>query len=652
MSQAAHIEQSTSLEFTQGEHIAQLDHAIEQAQQSLIALQRPEGYWHAPLEANAEMNAEFIIFNHFMETVDVELEAKLKRHLLDRQSADGSWPLYPGGEGYLSTSIEAYFALKLAGMRAGDEPLMNARRWILSRGGIENCGTLARFYLATMGQISWDATAAVPPECAMLPNWFFFNIYELGSWARGTLMGLMMLQAERPVHNVEYAAGVLELYIQPPHFTKFRQPRGKKTFSLRNFLNVADAGLRFYNRWPIPALRRRALSFVENWIVEHQDQNGSWGGIQPCYLLSAMALRAHGYTNDHPVMKKALAASRELVWEFADTTLYMPCVSPNWDSALAARALIDSGLHRDHPALAKTARWFIDHQIFKKGDWSIKRPKLEPGGWAFEFFNDWYPDVDDSAVIVGTMAETETDDEAAKERAVRAGANWVMGMQSADGGFAAFDVDNDADWLNQIPLADVEAVVDPSCPDLTGRVLEMMSKVGYRMDHPVAIRAIRWLKRNQSPDGAWWGRWGVNFIYGTFSALAGLRAIGADINEPWIQRAVTWLKSRQNEDGGWGESPLSDVDPAWRGRGASTASQTAWAIIGLIAGEDGISDAVVRAVKFIVERQNEEGAWDESESTGTGFPNHFYLRYYLYAHYFPLMALGRFRARVAQLDSK
>jgi squalene-hopene/tetraprenyl-beta-curcumene cyclase len=651
MTQAIEIQAPAITISPRDEFAGKLDYTIDRAQRSILALQKPEGYWHAPLEANAEMNAEFIIFNHFMDTVDLELEARLKKYLLDTQSADGSWALYRGGEGYLSTTIESYFALKLTGMMAGDEPLAAARRWILSKGGIVNCGTLARFYLAAMGQITWDATAAVPVEAALFPNWFFFNIYELGSWARGTMMALMLLQAARPEKKIDYQRGILELFIEPPHFTKFKQPRGKKMLSLRSVFNVVDRGLKVYDRHRVKSLRARALSHVENWILEHQEANGSWGGIEPCYLLSAMALKANGYRNEHPVLKKAIEASRELIWNLSDSAMYMPCVSVNWDSALAAKALLDSGVPGDHPALKQTADWFIDHQIFKKGDWAIKRPELEPGGWAFEFHNDCYPDVDDSAVILSVLADSSVDDETRKERSIRAGANWVMGMQSKDGGFAAFDADNNATWLNHVPLADVEAVTDPSCPDLTGRVLEMMASVGYRADHPTAARAIEWLKKNQSMAGGWWGRWGVNYIYGTFSALSGLRAIGVDINEPWIKRAVIWLKSKQNPDGGWGESPLSDRDPKWHGRGTSTASQTAWALIGLIAGEDGLSEHAMRGAQWLSERQNDEGAWDEMESTGNGFPNHFYLRYHMYAHYFPLMALGRFRRRLAETAS-
>ncbi|HEV3111823.1 MAG TPA: squalene--hopene cyclase [Candidatus Binataceae bacterium] len=635
-------------EVTNGQLGLRLDQVISRAQQSLLKLQKPEGYWHAPLEANAEMNSEYIIFTHFMDCVDPQEETKLKKLLLELQQPDGSWNLFPGGEGYLSTSIEAYFALKLAGMRAGDEEMSQARRWILSRGGVAKCGSLARFYLAAMGQLPWEATSAVPIEFCLLPNWFPVNVYELSSWARGTVFGLMLLQATRPSVKVSYEAGVLELYIEPPHFTRFRPPAAKSRWSLRGLFNLADPLLRAYNRHPIQGLHARALSAAENWLLEHQEANGSWGGIEPCYLLSAMALKALGYRADHPVLKKALEASRELMWYMGDKTLYMPCVSTNWDTALAAKALLESGLSPADPALGAAARWLIEHQIFKRGDWSVKRPKLEPGGWAFEFYNDWYPDVDDSAVILCDLAAIPYGDAAAREKAIKAGSNWVMGMQSGDGGFAAFDADNHSTWLNHLPFADVEAVTDPSCPDLTGRALEMMAAVGYRADHPVARRAIAWLKNAQDADGSWWGRWGVNYIYGTFSVLAGLRAIGIDPSQDWIRRALQWLKEHQNPDGGWGESPLSDKDRAWRGRGTSTASQTAWALIGLLAGEDAVSDNVTRGVDWLAERQSEDGTWEETEFTGTGFPNHFYLRYYMYPHYFPLMALGRFRARLRE----
>ena len=627
---------------------AKLGFAIERAQRWLLDRQHPEGYWQAALEANGEMNAEFIIFNRFMGVEpDPALDAKLKKYLLDIQNLDGSWTLFPGGEGNLSTTVEVYFALKLAGMRAGDEPMMQCRRWVLAQGGIARAGTLARFYLAAMNQVPWNSTPALPVEIALLPSWFPVNMYELSSWARGTLFALMVMQAQKPVATLDWRQGILELYVQPPHFTKFRMPRGARLLSLRNALLLTDRLLRYYDRNHWPNLRARALRYAEHWLLEHQDANGSWGGIQPCYLLTPMALKALGYRNDNPVIVKALVAVRELIWELGDSILYQPCVSPNWDTALAAKALLDSGMPREHPALRDATKWLITHQVLKHGDWSVKRPTLPPGGWAFEFYNDWFPDVDDSAVILMVLAGTAHENEAQHEFALRTGANWVMGMQSKDGGFAAFDPDNNSQWLNHVPFADVEASTDPACADLTGRVLEMMAEVGYTADHPVARRAIAWLRRDQKPDGSWWGRWGVCYIYGTVLALSGLRAIGVTVSEPWILRAIQWLKSVQNPDGGWGETCTADRDPALKGKGNSTASQTAWAVIGLLAGEDELSESVKRGVKWLLERQTGSGSWDELEFTGTGFPNHIYLRYHMYAHYFPLMALGRLRRRLA-----
>jgi squalene-hopene/tetraprenyl-beta-curcumene cyclase len=625
-----------------------LDRTIERARQALLNLQHPDGYWNAALEAPAQMNAEFIIFNHFMDSVDRDLEARIAKYLLDTQQPDGSWNLFPGGEGYASYTIEAYVALKLAGLRAEDEPLVRTRKWIAANGGITRAGTLARFYLASIGLVPWSATAACPVELMLLPNWFPLNIYELGSWARGTFVALALLQASKPVRRVADENLIAELYQEPPHRTNFQQPHGTGSFSLRSLLNQVDRWLRIYDRRPLRGLRAKANQAAEKWLLDHQEANGSFGGIEPCYLLSPMALSAFGYRNEHPVMRKSIEASRELVWEMGDKALYMPCVSPNWNTALACKALLASGTSGDHPALEAATQWFIEQQVFTPGDWSIKRPTLQPGGWPFEFFNNAYPDVDDSAVIVAVLTEMGSEDPA-KARAIAAGANWVNGMQSKDGGFAAFDTDNDMDWLNQLPLADVEAVTDPSCPDLTGRVLEMLGALRCGKDHPVAQRAIKWLQRNQAPEGSWWGRWGVNHIYGTFSALLGLRAIGVDLGEPWIRRAVSWLKAKQNEDGGWGESCLSDRDPSWRGRGVSTASQTAWAIIGILAGEDGLDEHVLRGVRWLLERQNATGSWDEQAFTGNGFPNHFYMRYFLYPHYFPLLALADFRTRLSVL---
>jgi squalene-hopene/tetraprenyl-beta-curcumene cyclase len=429
------------------EFLAGLDWTIERARRSLLDLQHHEGYWNAALEAPAQMNAEFIIFNHFMDSVDRDLEARIAKYLLETQQPDGSWNLFPGGEGYASYTIEAYAALKLAGMGADEEPLIRARRWIMANGGITRAGTLARFYLASIGLVPWSSTAACPVELMLLPNWFPLNIYELGSWARGTFVALALLQAVKPMRPISDENLIAELYDHPPDRTNFKQPRGATTFSMRNLLNQTDRILRLYDRHPLQRIRARAVVAAEKWLLDHQEANGSFGGIEPCYLLSAMALKAIGYRTEHPVISKSIEASRELIWEMGDKALYMPCVSPNWNTALACKALLASGMRGDHPAFEAATKWFIDHQVFARGDWSIKRPDLEPGGWPFEFFNNAYPDVDDSAVIVEVLTEMSEPDDAAQARAIEAGANWVSGMQSKDGGFAAFDTDTDSKWL-------------------------------------------------------------------------------------------------------------------------------------------------------------------------------------------------------------
>ena len=604
---------------------------ISRAQQSLLSLQKDEGYWQAPLEANAEMNAEYIIFNHFMSAWTWNSKPSSRSLLLELQQPDGSWNLFAGGEGYLSSSIEAYFALKLAGMRAGDEPMAKARRWILARGGIAAAGTLPRFYLAAMGQVPWDATPAVPIELALLPNWFPGNVYELGSWARGTVFALMLLQAMRPRSKSTTARACSSFISSHPILPSSPRSAADGCCRCATRSTSLTSCCKFYDRHHLKGLRDRAIQHAESWILQRQDANGSWGGIEPCYLLSTMALKALGYRNEHPVVRKALEASRELIWDFGDKALCMPCVSPNWDTALAAKALLESDLSPRDESLAKVARWlwtirFSDAAIGRSNGRTSK-----PGGWAFQFFNDHYPDVDDSAVILCVLACTASGDREARERAIRAGSNWVIGMQSRDGGFAAFDADNDSHWLNQAPFADVEAVTDPSCPDLTGRVLEMMGALGYSAEHPAARRAIDWLKREQEADGSWWGRWGVNYIYGTFSALAGLRAIGVDLNQAWIQARGAMAQAKAEPRRRMGRKLPERQGPVWHGRGESTASQTAWALIGLLAGEDAISDNVDTRRQMAVGTSECLWSLGRTEFTGTGFPNHFYLRYHLYA---------------------
>jgi squalene-hopene/tetraprenyl-beta-curcumene cyclase len=627
----------------------QLDAAIRRSQAWFLGAQKADGYWHAPLEANASMDAQFIIFNRFMGRRPRRVEERIVDHTLSTQSADGSWPLYQGGPGHVSVTIEAYFALKLAGRGADEEPLRRARAFIHSCGGLARAGVFTRAFLAYFGQFPWWGLPAMPVELVLLPPWFPINIYALSSWARETVVPLTVLMAKQPAVNLGPEADVRELWLAPLTAAEVGFPRSRERISWRNFFLVVDRVLKLVGRSPWKPLRARALEQAEEWILARQDINGGWGGIQPPMLNCVMALHALGYRDDHPAIAKGVQAIDDFVMAEGDRLFFQPCVSPTWDTALAAKALLDSGMAADHPALTRAADWLIANQIFKPGDWSIYNPGLEPGGWAFEFANDWYPDVDDSAVILMVLKRIAASDQKRKDKAIASGINWALGMQSRNGGWGAFDTNNDSAFLNQIPFADMEAMIDPPTEDLTGRLLEMMGSYGFDLHSSRARRAHQFLLHAQRPDGSWWGRWGANFIYGTWSVLSGLRAIGDALDAPHIRRAVAWLKSRQNADGGWGESIASYDDERLAGRGDSTASQTAWAILALLAGEQILSAEVWRGVSHLLDRQRHDGTWDESLFTGTGFPRHFYLRYDMYRNYFPLMALGRFRQRLHEL---
>ncbi|MBI3797808.1 MAG: squalene--hopene cyclase, partial [Deltaproteobacteria bacterium] len=496
------------------------------------------------------------------------------------------------------------------------------------------------------GQFPWRGVPALPVEVVLLPSWFPINIYEMSSWARGTVAPLSITLAHQPAIAIPAACGVPELWKDPPERSDLSFPASSSLVSWENFFIVVDKLLKFLGRSPVKPLRQRALRKAERWVLDRQDVNGGWGGIQPAMLNSVMALHSLGYPHDHPAVAKGIQAIEDFLMETGGHLLFQPCVSPVWDTAWAIKALIDSEFPTDHAIVTKAANWIIDNQIYKTGDWQIKNPELEPGGWVFEFANDWYPDVDDSAVILFTLKRVTGLDERKKDRALARGLNWTLGMQSRNGGWAAFDTDNTLDLWNQIPFGDMKAMIDPPTADLAGRLLEMMGVFGYDLDFRRARRALDFLHSVQEPDGSWWGRWGVNYLYGTWSVLVGLRAIGEDMNRAYVRRAVAWLKERQNPDGGWGEDCLSYWDQSKAGKGESTPSQTAWAVLGLLAAENELSPAVFKGIAYLLAQQETAGSWPEELFTGTGFPRHFYLRYYGYRNYFPLMALGQFRTRV------
>lgn len=631
----------TGNEFLQG-----VDGAINRAQEYFLREQKPDGYWYYPLEANATMDAEYIFFNHFMGRIDEKKHRRLCEHLLAVQGDEGAWPLFYKGPGHLGNTIEAYFALKLTGYPADHPALVKARKFILSEGGLAKAQVFTRIFLAYFGQFPWSGVPAVPVELVLLPPWFPLNIYEMSSWARGTVVPLGIILAHQPYLSIPAAYGVAELWREPPERSDLSFPRPSRLASWGNFFLGVDKILKFLGKSPVKPLRSRALKKAERWLLDHQDINGGWGGIQPAMLNSVMALHSLGYADDHPAVAKGIQAIEDFLMETGGHLLFQPCVSPVWDTVWAIKALVASDFPTDHPAVIKAADWIIDRQIFKPGDWQIKNPELEPGGWAFEFANDWYPDVDDSAVILSTLKRVAGLDERKKDHAIVRGLNWTLGMQSRNGGWGAFDTDNILELWNQMPFGDMKAMIDPPTADLAGRLLEMMGTFGYDMEFGRVRRAISFLRDAQEDDGSWWGRWGVNYIYGTWSVLVGLDAIGEDMNLPYVRRAVMWLKERQRTDGGWGEDCLSYWDQSRAGEGESSPSQTAWAILGLLAAEKKISAEVSRGISYLLTQQEATGSWPEDLFTGTGFPRHFYLRYHGYRNYFPLMALGQFRARV------
>jgi len=606
-----------------------------------LSLQTPQGYWWAELESNVTITAEYIMLHRFL-GLDESRVPRMAAEILSRQLPNGAWSLWYGDGGELSTTVEAYFALKLAGLPRQDPRLAKAREFILSRGGALKSRVFTRIFLALFGQISWDGIPLLPVELVLLPPWSGLSIYEFSSWTRATIVPLSVVMAYRPVKPVPQEQGAAELFCDPQEPFQWHRVKWIPGDSpLENFFVVVDRLLKLYHGHPLPWLRNFALKRAEDWILAHQEETGDWAGIQPAMLNSLLALHCLGYEVSHDVIRRGLKALEFFEIHEGDRIRLQSCISPVWDTALAIRALIAAGFPQEHPALSQAAAWLLDQQIFMPGDWCIKCPDLKPGGWAFEFVNNWYPDIDDSAVVLMALQEALADP-IPHQQALEQGISWCLGMQSKNGGFASFDKDNTKEWLNLIPFADLKALVDPPTEDITARILEMMGAFGYRPEHPVAARALDFIRRTQHPEGSWYGRWGVNYLYGTWSVLAGLKAIGEDMSLPYVRRAVGWLKETQNPDGGWGECCECYRDPEMMGMGVSSASQTAWALLGLMAAGEAGSPEVRSGVDYLLKTQNSQGRWGEDHFTGTGFPSHFMIRYHLYPDCFPLTALGMY----------
>jgi squalene-hopene/tetraprenyl-beta-curcumene cyclase len=607
---------------------------LERARDHLLSLQDEAGWWKGELQTNVTMDAEDLLLRRFLGILTPDVLAPAAAWIRSQQRLDGTWANFHDGPGNLSTTIEAYVALRLAGDPADAHHLRRARAFILDSGGLEASRVFTRIWLALFGAWDWDGLPAMPPELIFFPSWFPFNIYDWACWARQTLVPITVLGALRPRRELglqfdELRTGTSKL-----------RSRSLSTWSGR--FERVDRVLHTYERHPNRTLREAALRRAAEWIVRRQEADGSWGGIQPPWVYSVMALNVLGYPVEHPVLQAALKGLDGFTVHEGGVRRLEACQSPTWDTALAVIALSDAGLAGDHPALVKAAGWLLQHEVRVPGDWAVRRPGLRPGGWAFEFANDNYPDIDDTAEVIMALRRVDHPDKKRVAAATSRGTDWLLGMQSKDGGWGAFDADNTRELTYELPFCDFGAVIDPPSADVTAHVVEALAGEGRAAD-PRCRGGVDWLWRAQERNGSWFGRWGANYVYGTGAALPAAAAVGVSPQDPRVRAAVRWLERHQNEGGGWGEDLRSYTDPAaWSGRGVSTASQTAWALLALLAAGERGAPATERGLEFLARTQSPEGTWSEPQFTGTGFPGDFYINYHLYRLVFTVQALGRY----------
>ncbi|MQA73484.1 MAG: squalene--hopene cyclase [Solirubrobacterales bacterium] len=606
--------------------------ALARATERLLSLQDRQGWWRGELETNVTMDAEDLLLREFL-GIRGERETHLAANWIrSQQRDDGSWAVFHGGDGDLSTTIEAYTALRLAGDSSGADHMGSARTFILAHGGIERARVFTRIWLALFDLWPWDELPALPPEIMFFPSWVPFNIYDFACWARQTVVPLSVVMAMRPRRPLDFGLDELRVGARPA-----APRRGLRTRARR--MALLDSAARLYGKAAPRVVRRAALRRAERWILARQEADGSWGGIQPPWVYSLLALQLLGYETDHPVMRAGLDGLERFLVHDRDVRRLEACQSPVWDTALAIIALADAGVPADDSALVRAADWLLGEEVRVPGDWAVRRPHVPPGGWAFEFANDNYPDLDDTAEVILALRRVVHPQPDRVEAAIARGLAWALGMQSADDGWASFDADNTRGSLRELPFSDFGEVIDPPSADVTAHVIEMLAREGHGSQPAVKGGLLR-LSDWQEADGSWFGRWGVNHTYGTSAVLLALEAAGVPRDDPRVRRAVRWLEDHQNADGGWGEDPRSYEDPAWIGRGPSTASQTAWALLGLHAAGQR-SAAAERGIAWLASTQRRDGSWDEPEFTGTGFPGDFYINYHLYRLVFPVMALGR-----------
>ncbi|MEA3159640.1 MAG: squalene-hopene/tetraprenyl-beta-curcumene cyclase [Gammaproteobacteria bacterium] len=617
-----------------------LDRAIAEARDALIAQQHEQGYWLYELEADCTIPAEYIMMMHFLDEIDAPLEAKIANHLRSRQAEHGGWPLYHNGELDLSCTIKAYYALKLAGDNPQAPHMSKARAAILERGGAAKANVFTRIALALFGELPWRGVPYIPVEIMLLPKWFPFHIDKVSYWSRTVMVPLFILCTRKPKAKNPRNIGIRELFTTPPE--KERHYFKRSGMLAKAFLLFDHVG-RMIDPLIPPRMREHATKRAESWVLERLNGEDGLGAIFPAMVNALEAMVILGYPKEHPSRVTAKRALQKLLVVGPSSAYCQPCVSPIWDTALACLAMQEAGDNSSRDASTRALDWLKTKQLLDEpGDWRVRRPDLPGGGWAFQFANDFYPDLDDTAVVAWAMHQAR--DSVRYDESVRRALDWLVGMQSRDGGFAAFDADNTCYYLNKIPFADHGALLDPPTSDVTARVVTVLARIGRAQDKPALTRAIAYLRKQQEQNGSWFGRWGTNYIYGTWSVLMSLAQAHIGPDDPVVRRAVTWLKNQQNSDGGWGESNDSY---ALQSRAAedfgSTPYQTAWALLALMSAGEASSEAVRRGVEYLLHTRQADDLWSHPSYTAPGFPRVFYLRYHGYSAYFPLWALAAYR---------
>ncbi|MGC2583531.1 MAG: squalene--hopene cyclase [Acidobacteriaceae bacterium] len=643
--------------------------AIERARECVLGRQHAEGYWSGELEADAMLEADYIFLHTLLGTGDAGKMRRALAEIMRYRNDDGSWSLYPGGPGNVSLAVKCYFANKLMDVSADEPHMVQTREWILAHGGVTACNTFTKIYLCALGQYEYNSVPAIPPEIVLFPKWFYFNIYEISSWSRGILVPLSIAYAKKPFKKIPHEHAIDELFVGGRENADLGLKWNReKLISWRNFFIFLDRVTHWFELVHIRPLRSLALKKAEKWMLQRLEMSDGLGAIYPAILNSIIALRCLGYSLDDPQVIRAMDEFEKLgidepngTADYAEPTFRMqPCMSPVWDTAQAMFALGEAGLDRKDPRLMKAADWMLSKEVRHKGVWAVKVPRTQPGGWYFEFNNEFYPDVDDTAQVLLALNKVDNPRERYQYDVCQRAIEWVFAMQCRNGGWGSFDKDNTKMIFQHIPFADHNAMLDPPTADITGRILEMLATYGYTRKDRRVEKAIKFIYSEQEPDGSWFGRWGVNYLYGTYLVLRGLEAMGVWNHEPEIQQAAEWVRSVQNADGGWGETCGSYDDPTQRGVGVSTPSQTAWGLLALLAAGDIRSDSVAKGIQWLLSHQQIDeygrGFWDESMGdgktrqaiiTGTGFPRVFYLAYTLYRDYFPLLALSTYKKAMA-----